>query len=109
MGHEPSQHVTCHCADVQDPGSARCSATCPRVARRARRTLSVTVRRRDSDCYKGPMDSTDAAEDELRQARLSKFGRVLALVSLGYVGLVAFTAIYVNRLTQMRASSPFVA
>jgi serine/threonine-protein kinase len=54
------------------------------------------------------MDSTDAADDELRQTRLSKFGRVLALVSLGYVGLVGFTAIYVNRLTQMRSSAPFI-
>jgi serine/threonine-protein kinase len=54
------------------------------------------------------MQSTDAADDELRQTRLSKFGRVLALVSLAYVGLIGFTAIYVNRFTQMRASAPFV-
>ncbi|HEY8924138.1 MAG TPA: serine/threonine-protein kinase, partial [Polyangia bacterium] len=54
------------------------------------------------------MQSTDAADDELRQTRLSKFGRVLALLSLAYVGLVGFTAVYVNKLTQMRASAPFV-
>jgi serine/threonine-protein kinase len=55
------------------------------------------------------MESTDAAGDhELRQARLSKFGRVLALVALGYVGLVGFTSIYVNRLSLMRVSLPLV-
>ena len=44
------------------------------------------------------MDSSQGAIDpELRQIRLSKFGRVLALVTLGYVGLLGFTSIYVGR------------
>jgi hypothetical protein len=44
------------------------------------------------------MDSTAGAMDnELRQIRLSRFGRVLALVTLGYVGLLTFTSIYVGR------------
>ncbi|MEY4544482.1 MAG: hypothetical protein RL685_677 [Pseudomonadota bacterium] len=55
------------------------------------------------------MDSTDGAVDpELRQLRLSKFGRVLAGVTLGYVGLVVFTSIYVGRLSVGRYSLPLL-
>ena len=51
------------------------------------------------------MDSTEGAGDhELRQTRLSRFGRVLTFVTLGYVGLVAFTSIYVGRFAFSRAS-----
>ena len=43
------------------------------------------------------MGSTEAAANELRQTRLSRFGRVLTFVTLGYGGLMAFTTIYVGR------------
>jgi len=44
------------------------------------------------------MKSTDGAgEQELRQVRLSRFGRVLALVTLGYFGLTVFTALFTSR------------
>jgi serine/threonine-protein kinase len=36
-------------------------------------------------------------DHELRQTRLSRFGRVLTFVTLGYVGLLAFTSMYVGR------------
>jgi len=51
------------------------------------------------------MDSTHGGIDhEQRQARLSKFGLVLALVTLGFGGLVVFTTIYVGRLAFNAAS-----
>jgi serine/threonine-protein kinase len=51
------------------------------------------------------MDSTEGAVDhELRQTRLSRFGRVLACVTLGYVGVVLFSSIYVGRLSLNRVS-----
>lgn len=43
--------------------------------------------------------SVGAVDPELRQARLSHFGRVLALVTLGFVGLLIFASIYVGRIT----------
>lgn len=44
------------------------------------------------------MPASDTSLDEdLRQTRLSKFGRVLAGVTLGYVGLTTATAIWVER------------
>lgn len=49
-----------------------------------------------------------SADHELRQTRLSRFGRVLAGVSLGYVGLVAFTSIYVDQLSFNRSSVPLL-
>lgn len=53
------------------------------------------------------MESTDGAGDhELRQIRLSRFGRVLALVTLGYVGLTIFTATYTARLAFLYATIP---
>ncbi|MGZ3454171.1 MAG: serine/threonine-protein kinase [Polyangiales bacterium] len=57
------------------------------------------------------MDSTEGAVDhELRQTRLSRFGRVLACVTLGFVGLITSTAIYVGRFSFNGASIPlFVA
>ena len=55
------------------------------------------------------MDSTEGSVDhELRQSRLSRFGRVLALVTLGYVGLITFTWIYVGRFAMNRASVPLL-
>jgi hypothetical protein len=55
------------------------------------------------------MDSTDGAADhELRQSRLSGFGRVFACVTLGYVGLVTGTSIYVGRLSLSRSSIPLL-
>lgn len=51
------------------------------------------------------MQSTYGAVDhELRQLRLSHFGRVLAGVTLGYVALLAFTSIYVGDLALNRYS-----
>jgi hypothetical protein len=47
-------------------------------------------------------------DHELRQARLSRFGRVLALMTLGYVGLLTFTSIYVQRLSMHRATVPLL-
>ena len=56
------------------------------------------------------MDSTEARADlELRQTRLSRFGRVLTFVTLGYVGLVAFTSIYVGRFAFSSASVRLLA
>jgi len=55
------------------------------------------------------MDSSQGAIDpELRQIRLSKFGRVLALVTLGYVGLMVFTSIYVGRFSVNNGSIPLL-
>ncbi len=55
------------------------------------------------------MDSYDAAVDhEQRQARLARFGRVLASVTLGYIGIVAGTSIYVGQLSANRASIPLL-
>src|SRR3954453_2047969 len=55
------------------------------------------------------MDSSDGAVDhELRQSRLSRFGRVLAGVTLGWVGLVAFTSIYVGKFSVNRSSVPLI-
>jgi hypothetical protein len=55
------------------------------------------------------MDSTGGAGDpDLRQDRLSRFGRVLAFMSLGYVGLNAAVAIWLHQLSYMRNSAPLV-
>jgi hypothetical protein len=55
------------------------------------------------------MDSSAAGVDpELRQTRLSRFGRVLAGVTLGYVGLVTFTSIYVGKFSVARSSIPLL-
>jgi serine/threonine-protein kinase len=55
------------------------------------------------------MDSTEGGVDpELRQIRLSRFGRVLACVTLGYVGLLIFTSIYVRRLSFNLNSVPLL-
>jgi len=44
------------------------------------------------------MDSSEGAVDhQLRQTRLSRFGRVLTCVTLGYVGLLTFTSLYVGK------------
>jgi hypothetical protein len=49
-----------------------------------------------------------SVKHDLRQTRLSRFGRVLALVSLGFVGLLTFTAIYVGQVSVYRASVPLL-
>ena len=55
------------------------------------------------------MDFTGSTVDhELRQTRLSRFGRVLALMCLGYVGLLVFTSIYVRRLSVHTATVPLL-
>ena len=55
------------------------------------------------------MDSTYGAVDqELRQARLSRFGRVFAGVTLGFVGLITGTSIYVGKLSLGRSSVPLL-
>jgi eukaryotic-like serine/threonine-protein kinase len=57
------------------------------------------------------MDSAEGAVDhELRQARLSRFGRVLALVTLGYVVVAFLASLWLRRLSFNRNSAPlFVA
>ena len=56
----------------------------------------------------GPL--SDGADDrELRQLRLSKFGGVLALMTLGYVGLNVAISIWLRRLSFNRASVPLLA
>lgn len=52
--------------------------------------------------------SVGAVDHELRQTRLSHFGRVLALVTLGFVGLLTFTSIYVGRLSVTLAGVPLL-
>jgi eukaryotic-like serine/threonine-protein kinase len=55
------------------------------------------------------MDSTDGSVDPaLRQERLSRFGRVLAGVTLGYVGLVLFTAAFVGSSALLRYCVPLL-
>ena len=55
------------------------------------------------------MNSTEEAVDhELRQTRLSRFGRMLAGVTLGWVGLVTFTSIYVGKFSVNRSSLPLL-
>ena len=59
--------------------------------------------------YRCLLDSTEGAVDhELRQTRLSKFGRVLALVTLGYVLLNLCTSIWLHQLSKNRSSIPLV-
>jgi eukaryotic-like serine/threonine-protein kinase len=50
----------------------------------------------------------DLGADELRQNRLSRFGRVLALLTLGYVGLNACVSIWLGRLSFNRGSIPLL-
>ena len=55
------------------------------------------------------MDSSEAAVDHaLRQTRLSRFGRVLACVSLGYVALNTFVSIWLGQLSVNRSSLPLL-
>jgi eukaryotic-like serine/threonine-protein kinase len=55
------------------------------------------------------MDSTVGGVDhELRQARLSRFGRALAFVTLGFVGLLTFMVIYVGRLSAALGGLPLL-
>ncbi len=55
------------------------------------------------------MNSTDGAVDhELRQSRLSKFGRVLAFVTLGFVLLNLSTSLWLHRAAQNRSSAPLL-
>ena len=55
------------------------------------------------------LDSTEGAVDhELRQSRLSRFGRVLAFVTLGYVGLNTSVSIWLGRLSFNLSSVPLL-
>jgi serine/threonine-protein kinase len=55
------------------------------------------------------MDSSmGAVEQELRQSRLSRFGRVLAQVALGYVALVTSVSIWLGRFSYNRNSLPML-
>jgi serine/threonine-protein kinase len=54
------------------------------------------------------MHSTEDADNELRQTRLAKFGRMLGGVSLGYVGLIAFTSAYTENGAVGRYSVPLL-
>lgn len=57
--------------------------------------------------YECLLDSTEAGADhDLRQTRLSRFGRVLALVSLAYVVLNFGASIWLHRLSHNRSSAP---
>ncbi|MEY4513098.1 MAG: hypothetical protein RLZZ450_5220 [Pseudomonadota bacterium] len=48
------------------------------------------------------------AGHEQRQTRLSRFGRVLACVTLSYIGIGTGTAIYVGKLSTNRGSAPLM-
>jgi serine/threonine-protein kinase len=55
------------------------------------------------------MDSTGGAVDhELRQTRLSRFGRVLALVGLAYVALNFGASLWLHRIEHNRSSIPLL-
>jgi len=54
------------------------------------------------------MDSTDAGDHELRQTRLSSFGRVLALVALTYVAVNFVASIWLQRPSFNGHSVPLV-
>jgi hypothetical protein len=55
------------------------------------------------------MDSTEGAVDhELRQTRLSRFGRVLALVTVAYVVLNFGASIWLHRISHNRSSAPLL-
>jgi serine/threonine-protein kinase len=54
------------------------------------------------------MTSDTFGNHELRQDRLSRFGRVLALLTLGYIGLNLAVSIWLHRLSDNRSSLPFV-
>jgi len=59
--------------------------------------------------YNGRMDSSEGAADlELRQVRLSRFGRVLAIVTLIYVGLTFGASIWLGQPSFNRSSIPLV-
>ena len=52
------------------------------------------------------MESSGASDDhELRQTRLSRFGRVLAFVTLGYVVLNFGASLWLHRLAHNRSSA----
>jgi hypothetical protein len=53
------------------------------------------------------MNSSDETVDpELRQIRLARFGRVLAAITLGFVGLLIFTSIRVGRASFLLGNLP---
>ena len=52
--------------------------------------------------------SEGGLDPEQRQARLSRFGRVLASVTLGYIAIVIGTSIYVGQLGANRGSIPLL-
>ena len=55
------------------------------------------------------MDSTEGAVDlELRQTRLSRFGRVLAFIALGYVGLNTSVSLWLGRFSDNLNSVPLI-
>jgi eukaryotic-like serine/threonine-protein kinase len=55
------------------------------------------------------MDSIEAADDQaLRQTRLSRFGRVLAFMTLGYVALNTSISIWLQQLSINRKSIPLL-
>ena len=52
------------------------------------------------------MDSEGAGDHELRQTRLSRFGRVLALVGLSYIVLNFSASLWLGRMAHNRSSAP---
>ncbi len=54
------------------------------------------------------MDSSEAIDHELRQSRLARFGRMLALVLLVYMALILCASIYLRQLWFIRSSIPLI-
>src|SRR5450432_2155675 len=52
--------------------------------------------------------SAGTLDHELRQMRLSRFGRVLAFVTLGFVLLNLSTSLWLHRAAQNRSSAPLL-
>lgn len=50
--------------------------------------------------------SDDAVDPELRQARLSRFGRVLALITLAFIALIVFTTVKVEKVSFLLGNVP---
>lgn len=54
------------------------------------------------------MTTTDGIDHELRQNRLARFGRMLALVTLGYVGLITAVSLWLRQFSFNLANVPLL-
>ena len=52
--------------------------------------------------------SEETIDSELRQSRLSRFGRVLAFIALGYVGLISCVSIWLRKPVFIVNSVPLI-